>query len=77
VETLEGHLLEGEYHARRLREFVPREGTELANQQKEIGTNRMEEINNEIEENLANIPNEGEMPKNIDEDDEIESDSDG
>src|SRR5271168_1758462 len=26
VETLEGHLLEGEYHARRLRDFVPRDG---------------------------------------------------
>src|SRR5271168_3864027 len=75
VETLEGHLLEGEYHARRLREFIPREGTELANRQKEIGANQMEEIDNDIEEHLVNIPNEGETPENINEDNEIESDS--
>jgi hypothetical protein len=36
LETLEGQPLEGEYHVRRLREFIPREGTELAAQQKEI-----------------------------------------
>ena len=36
LETLNGQPLEGEYHARRLREFVPREGTELAAQQKEF-----------------------------------------
>ena len=35
LETLDGQQLEGEYHARRLRGFVPREGTELATQQKE------------------------------------------
>jgi hypothetical protein len=35
LETLEGQPLDGEYHARRLREFIPREGTELATQQKE------------------------------------------
>ena len=36
LETLEGQLLEGEYHARRLRGFTPREGTELAIQQEEF-----------------------------------------
>ena len=36
LETSEGQPLEGEYHARRLRGFTPREGTELATQQKEI-----------------------------------------
>ena len=36
VETLDGQLLDGEYHARRLRSFTPREGTELATQQKEV-----------------------------------------
>ena len=35
LETLDGQQLEGEYHARRLREFVPREGTKLAAEQKE------------------------------------------
>ncbi|KAF8234190.1 hypothetical protein L208DRAFT_1263156 [Tricholoma matsutake] len=34
LETLDGARLEGEYSARRLREFVPREGTELAEAQK-------------------------------------------
>ena len=35
LETLEGQPLDGEYHARRLRIFIPREGTELAAQQRE------------------------------------------
>jgi hypothetical protein len=43
LETLEGQPLDGEYHARRLREFIPREGTELAAQQKERTTNGTEE----------------------------------
>ena len=36
--TLEGELLKGDYSARRLREFVPREGTELAAEQKAFET---------------------------------------
>lgn len=36
LETLDGQPLDGEYHARRLRGFTPREGTELAMQQKEV-----------------------------------------
>ena len=43
LETLDGQLLDGEYHARRLRRFTPREGTELASQQQEIMTQRAEE----------------------------------
>ena len=43
LETLEGQPLEGEYHTRRLREFIPREGTELAAQQKERTTKEIEE----------------------------------
>ena len=43
LETLQGQPLDGEYHARRLRKFVPREGTELAIQQKKIEERRMEE----------------------------------
>jgi hypothetical protein len=77
VETLEGHLLEGEYHARRLREFVPREGTELATRQKEISTNQMVEINDDIEENLDDILNKKETPENTNKDDEMRSDSGG
>jgi hypothetical protein len=36
LETLDGALLDGEFSARRLREFTPRDGTELAEQQKEF-----------------------------------------
>jgi hypothetical protein len=52
LETLEGQQLEGEYHARRLREFVPREGTELAAQQKdwEAGTLEMDDTEEDTEE---------------------------
>ena len=42
LETLDGKLLVGEYHTRRLREFIPREGTKLAEQQKELETRREE-----------------------------------
>ena len=46
LETLEGQQLDGEYHARRLRKFTPREGTELETQQKAVEMNR---IDNETE----------------------------
>jgi hypothetical protein len=36
LETLDGQPIDGEFHARRLRKFTPREGTELAAQQREI-----------------------------------------
>jgi hypothetical protein len=42
LETLNGQPLEGDFHARRLREFIPREGTELAKQQKEMDARRGE-----------------------------------
>ena len=48
LESLDGHPLDGEYHARRLREFRPREGTELASQQKEVEA-RQEDITNSRE----------------------------
>ena len=59
LETLEGKLLDGEYHARRLQEFIPREGTELAAQQKEIEENGIEEVErtNEDMEMEANTNN--------------------
>ena len=41
--TLEGQQLDGEYHARRLRRFIPRKGTELEAQQREIETNGWED----------------------------------
>lgn len=53
LETLEGHPLDREYHARRLHEFVPREGTELAAQQKErIVAVGMGELTEEAEEEI-------------------------
>jgi hypothetical protein len=36
LETLEGRRLDGEFSARRLREFIPRAGTELAKEQLEV-----------------------------------------
>jgi hypothetical protein len=36
LETIEGNALNGEFHARRLRPFIPREGTALAEEQKAI-----------------------------------------
>ena len=36
LEILKWKLLSGEYNARRLREFIPREGTELAVEQKDF-----------------------------------------
>ena len=52
LETLQGQPLDGEYHARRLREFVPRKGTELAAQQKEVEERRVEELE-EVEQGDA------------------------
>ena len=49
LETLDGQPLDGEYHARRLRRFTPREGTELATQQKEVEAGMLGEIDLEIE----------------------------
>ena len=49
LETLDGQPLDGEYHARRLREFVPREGTELALQQKEFEARKAEENRRETD----------------------------
>ena len=36
LESLDGELLKGDYNARRLREFIPREGTELMIEQKDF-----------------------------------------
>jgi hypothetical protein len=43
LETLDGAQLEGEFSARRLREFIPREGTDLAEAQKEFMKRATEE----------------------------------
>ena len=49
LETLNGQPLEGEYHTRQLRRFPPREGMELASQQKEIEARLEEEVTGETE----------------------------
>ena len=46
---LQGQPLDEEYHMQRIREFIPREGMELAAQQKEIETKRKEEDSREEE----------------------------
>jgi hypothetical protein len=48
LESLEGEPLKGDYNARRLREFVPREGTELAREQKDFEA-RQEEVGDTVE----------------------------
>lgn len=54
LETLDGQPVEGEFHARRLRGFVPREGTELAEQQKEVETRRLEELSEDADSEREN-----------------------
>jgi hypothetical protein len=49
LETLQGQPLDREYHARRIQRFIPREGMELAAQQKEIETKQKEEDSREEE----------------------------
>jgi hypothetical protein len=49
LETLDGQPLDGEFHARRLRKFTPREGTELATQQKEFEAELITETDSEQE----------------------------
>jgi hypothetical protein len=74
LETLEGQSLDGEYHARRLRGFTPREGTELAAQQKEVEARGIEEINTRAEmEEVVNSENECE--ERVDEQEESMEDN--
>ena len=49
LETLDGQTIKGEFHARRLREFKPREGTRLAKEQKELEEALEKEERREIE----------------------------
>ena len=58
LESLDGQLLDGEYHARRLREFKPREGTELAAQQKEAEARRREEVTTDADGETEEDPEE-------------------
>ena len=56
LETLDRQPLDGEYHARRLKEFILREGTELAAQQKEW-EERGVEVNPELEGECKEVKN--------------------
>lgn len=50
LETRDGQPLEGEFHARRLRKFALREGTELASQQKEVEALREVVVDPELDD---------------------------
>ena len=54
LKTLGGQPVEGEFHARRLRGFIPREGTELAEQQREVEAERLEELNKDTDSERGN-----------------------
>ena len=58
LESLDGQLLDGEYHMRRLREFKPREGMELAAQQKEAEARRREEVTTDADGETKEDPEE-------------------
>lgn len=60
LKTLDGQPLEGEFHARRLRKFIPREGTELATQQKEAEARRTDELDGEPEDEANPVENSNE-----------------
>lgn len=76
LETLEGEPVAGEFHARRLRAFVPRDGTKLAEEQKVKETGRKSKERTEEqedEENTTQQPNN----KGDEEPNEKETDSRG
>jgi hypothetical protein len=85
LETLKGGPLQGEFSARRLRAFVPREGTQLAKEQKEHEKKIRNEEENEdsekaVEENTKQNEDAeketGERSKDDDDDDDDEDDDD-
>ena len=66
LETLGGQVLDREYHARRIWRFIPREGTELTAQQREVEEGRTEENGRQKEENQAEEPGSEEVEENDD-----------
>jgi hypothetical protein len=74
LETLEEVPLQGEYSARRLRAFTPREGTELARKQEEFERKlKQQPVDEEVEEETANIkPQEDQNIESDDEEDQLE-----
>ena len=75
LEELDGTPKPGEYNARRLRLFTPREGTELASQQKELEERLAEEEGGSeepagLDEPDSFIPESTEVADNEDEDPE-------
>ena len=69
LETLEGQQLDGEYHARRLRKFTPREGTELETQQKEVKMNRIDNETETEEDSTRSASDDSEDVEGNEEDD--------
>ena len=64
LELLEGELLRGDYSARRLREFIPREGMELATEQRDIRA-RQEELGNMANEGENKVERETRVEKEV------------
>ena len=75
LETLNGQPVDGEFHTRRLRKFIPREGTELAIQQKEVEERKvdLEELGEESED-PANKGNE-DLEGNSENNEELQGDN--
>lgn len=75
LETLEGTVLQGEYSARRLRAFTPREGTELATKQevyeRKLAQQSIEEKEDEEPKNIVSLES-----QDIEDDDNEEEDED-
>jgi hypothetical protein len=78
LETLEGTPMSGEFHARRLRAFIPRPGTRLAEEQEEKEKNIAEEtIIGEISEKQSEDADEEDIDEeDIDEENTDEEDID-
>lgn len=76
LETLEGTVLQGEYSARRLRAFTPREGTELATKQevyeRKLAQQSIEEKEDEEPKNIVSLES-----QDIEDNDNEEEDEDG
>ena len=62
LEFLDGQPVDGEFHAQRLREFIPRAGTELATQQEEVVARGREDNSDMLamEDSRTEEPNEDE-----------------
>ncbi|KIK31923.1 hypothetical protein CY34DRAFT_27291 [Suillus luteus UH-Slu-Lm8-n1] len=81
LETLEGTILQGEYSARRLRAFMPREGTELAMKQevyeRKLAQQSIEEKEDEEPKNIVSIESQDIEDEDNEEEDEDREEEEG